>query len=235
LFEVAGSLGLGAGQRVLDVGCRDGRHLTEITRRFACAAIGVEPVEANLDSARGFLGEALAQHPALISVVRGRVETLPFANGAFDLVWVRDVLIHVPELEQGLRECRRVLRPGGNILVFQMFATEWLEAKEAARLWPPLAAIPANADPDAFELAVAGAGLQIERREEIGSEWREFGEENGQPRTSLQLLHVARLLRDRGRLTSELGNGTYQMELANCLWGVYQMIGKLSPRIYLLR
>ena len=32
-----------------------------------------------------------------------------------------------------------------------------------------------------------------------------------------------------------MGDDDYAIELANCLWGVYQMIGKLSPAIYVLR
>ena len=36
------------------------------------------------------------------------------------------------------------------MLVFQMFATPWLDPTEAERLWPPLAAVPANTDPERF-------------------------------------------------------------------------------------
>jgi hypothetical protein len=33
---------------------------------------------------------------------------------------------------------------------------------------------------------------------------------------------------------NELGDVEYRVELANALWGVYQMIGKLEPRVYVL-
>jgi SAM-dependent methyltransferase len=237
LFDMAGELGVCAESVVLDVGSRDGRHLFELARRFGCRAVGVEPVAANLHRGLRLWAEVRASEPevaARVAMVQGVAEGLPFPDGAFDLVWVRDVLIHVPDLAWALGQCRRVLAPGGSVLVFQMFATPWLEPSEAARLWPSVAAVEANTDPDHFEASVAAAGLQVVRREDLRSEWREFQEESGPGTTSRQLLWIARLLRDPDRLREELGPLAYDVELANCLWGVYQMIGKLSPRVYVL-
>jgi SAM-dependent methyltransferase len=237
LFDVVRGLGIGGGHRVLDVGCRDGRHAFELARRFGCCCTGIELVRANLERGLRLLDAARRDEPevaARVDLVQGRAEALPFADATFDLVWVRDVLIHVPDLSAALRECRRVVAPSGHVLVFQMFATPWLEPGEAARLWPALAAIPRNTDPSFFEEALDGAGLRQVRREEIGSEWRERAEEDRSARTSTQLLHAARLIRDRERLRGHLGAVSYDVELADCLWGVYQMIGKLSARVYLL-
>jgi ubiquinone/menaquinone biosynthesis C-methylase UbiE len=237
LFDLAGELGLSAGHVVLDVGSRDGRHQFELARRFGCDTVGVEPVRANLDRGRTLLAATRDDEPDVASAVvfvQGIAEHLPFADATFDFVWCRDVLIHVPDLEAALAECRRVLRPGAPMLVFQMFATPWLEPGEAERLWPPLATVPANTDPQRFERAVVGAGFRVARMEELHGEWREHGEETGLRRTSRQLLHAARLTRDPERYVAKLGRGDYESELADALWGIYQMIGKLSPRVYVL-
>jgi hypothetical protein len=53
--------------------------------------------------------------------------------------------------------------------------------------------------------------------------------------TSKQLLHAARLIRCSDETLHELGEVPYRAELSDALWGVYQMIGKLEPRIYVLR
>ena len=143
-------------------------------------------------------------------------------------------MIHVPDLRGALRELRRVLRPGGRMLLFQMFATPWLTDDEAARLWSPLAGVADNADPVYFERCATQAGWKIERVDEIKSEWREHAEESGERRTSRQLLHAARMLRRPKKYIDAMGRGDYEGELANDLWGVYQMIGKLSPRVYVL-
>jgi hypothetical protein len=41
--------------------------------------------------------------------------------------------------------------------------------------------------------------------------------------------------RDRERLVQELGEKPYATELANCYWGVYQMLGKLCPTLYIIK
>ena len=60
-------------------------------------------------------------------VARGVAEALPFADESFDLVWIRDVLVHIESLRPAFAEVRRVLRPGGGALVFHVFATPLLE------------------------------------------------------------------------------------------------------------
>jgi hypothetical protein len=90
-------------------------------------------------------------------------------------------------------------------------------------------------DPELFEQAARSAGLTVESCEIIGSQWREAWEEDGTHFTSRQLLHSARLLRAREPFVEELGETKYRVELANALWGVYQRIGKVEPRAYVLR
>jgi ubiquinone/menaquinone biosynthesis C-methylase UbiE len=235
LFDIAGGLGAGPGREVLDVGCRDGRHATELVRRFGCRVTGVEPVEDNLRRGRELVSAAGSKVAGRIRLVRGVAEALPLTDASVDLVWCRDVLVHVRPLGRALAEFRRVLRPGGAALIFNMFATPWLEPGEAARLWPPIGVVAENTDHDRFERLVGEAGLAIERRVVLAGQWREFGEESGDGRTSRQLLRAARLLRDPERYLEAMGEVDYDVELADCLWGVYQMIGKLSSRVYVLR
>jgi SAM-dependent methyltransferase len=44
---------------------------------------------------------------------------LPFRDGAFDLVFGVAVLVYLPNLDQALAECARVLKPGGRLLIFE--------------------------------------------------------------------------------------------------------------------
>lgn len=53
------------------------------------------------------------------SLVTGSGETLPFADGAFDAVITTLVLCSVSDVERTLDEVRRVLRPGGELRVFE--------------------------------------------------------------------------------------------------------------------
>jgi ubiquinone/menaquinone biosynthesis C-methylase UbiE len=67
--------------------------------------------------------------------VRGAAETLPIEDGAADLVWCRDVLVHVSDLERAYAEFQQVLRDGGRALVYQTFGTDRLEPREAEWRW----------------------------------------------------------------------------------------------------
>ncbi len=100
-----------AGARVLDVGCGGGLF-SEALAAEGCAVTGLDPSERSLEAARQHSGEAgLAIH-----YERGVAERLPFDDHHFDLVCCCDVLEHVDDLDATVRECARVLRPGGALL-----------------------------------------------------------------------------------------------------------------------
>ena len=233
LYDKIGALGLTSHHHLLDLGCRDAAHTCVLVKRYGCRALGVDPVAYNL-----VLAEKLIAEQGLsgqLRVAHGHAAAIPAADGTFDYIWCRDVLAHVPDLPAALRDCFRVLQPGGAMLIYLTLATELLEPNEAARLYGPLAMVPSNMEAANVEAAALAAGFTIVEHDRIDSEWREWWEENGDPRTSTQLLALARLRRDRDRLRAELGEVNYAVELANCQWGVYQMLGKLCPQIYVLR
>jgi SAM-dependent methyltransferase len=45
------------------------------------------------------------------------IQALPFRDGAFDAIKATEVLEHVPDVDRALGECRRVLRPGGHLVI----------------------------------------------------------------------------------------------------------------------
>lgn len=233
LYEKLGKLGVNAQSVLLDIGCRDARHTCELVQRFGATALGIDPVDDHLQRARQQIAKCeLADR---LKVMKGRIEAIPTQPQKFDYIWCRDVLNHVPDLRLGMREAYRVLRPGGWMLVYQTFATVLLEPPEAARLYPPLAIVPANMSTAYFEEVTRRAGFLLMEKDSIGSEWREAWEEDGTHTTSIQLLHLARLRRQRDAYIAALGRTVYEVELANCFWGVYQMLGKLCPTCYILR
>jgi SAM-dependent methyltransferase len=155
------------------------------------------------------------------------------ADDSADLIWCRDVLCLVDEPGTAYAEFRRVLRSGGRALIYQMFSTDQLQPAEAAWLLPVMGCSELSMQPLITEAAMAAAGLRVQERIVVGSQWHEHAQEQtGAP--GRDLLHAARLLRDPSRYVSQFGQGNYDIALGDCLWHVYQMIGKLSGRIYLL-
>lgn len=99
-------LGLPPGARVLDAGCGSGRLLDELAGRFE-----VSGVELDADSV------AAARARGHADIHEGMVETLPWDDATFDLVTCLDVIEHTQDDRVTLRELRRVLRPGGALLL----------------------------------------------------------------------------------------------------------------------
>src|SRR3954451_5952588 len=165
--------------RLLDVGCRDARHLIPLVTRSGCSGIGIDPIERNLERARAAVGAAGLEER--IEIRRGVIEQLEEADNSVDVVWCRDVLEVVPDLARGLAEVARVLKPGGAAVIYTVFATPRLEPREAAALNEPLGNVPQNLERASVERAFERGGFRIERLEEIGTEFREYDQELTRP------------------------------------------------------
>jgi SAM-dependent methyltransferase len=231
LYELVGDLRLRVGPSVVDVGCGEGRHTIELARRFDAVVVGVDPVERHLElGTQAVAAVARDDHDLATRVhfVHGTAEALPVPVGTVDLVWCNEVLVHVRLLERALSELGRVLRRDGRVVVHQTFDTERLAPGERLP-----GGFPETTDPQRFEAAVRAAGLRIDERIVLGSEWGERAEEAGAHGTR-RLLHAARLLRAPDRYVARFGRPAYDIMLGDCLWHVYRMIGKLSGRVYLL-
>jgi SAM-dependent methyltransferase len=228
LLEYVADMGLPAGAVVADAGCGEGEYTVELATRFGFRVTGVDPVPRRVETAQL---SAPAGCPVTFAV--GTCDRLPLPTGSADLVWCRDVLSLVDDLAAAYREFRRVLKPGGRALIYQMFTTSLLEPAEAALLLPVLGCWAAAMRPENTEAAIAGAGLRIDRCIALGSEWGEYYHEHV-PERSRHLLHAARLRRDPERYIARFGRQNYDIKLGDCLWHIYRMIGKLSSRVYLL-
>lgn len=165
----------------------------------------------------------------------GSAENIPADSGTFDAVWCRDVLELVDDLKATYREIFRVLKPGGVALIYTMYATDLLEPREASALYTGLSDLKARSmAPGSHDDAIGRSGLNIVLREVLSSEWGEFAAETtGKPARCL--LQVARLLRSKESFVRQFGESNYEIAIADRLWHVYRMIGKLSGLIYVLQ
>src|ERR1022692_1472410 len=139
LFDLAAGLGLAAGAAVLDVGCGVGRHSIQLARRLGLTVRGIDPSPRSIRIARRALDRASQDHPGLeqlVSFAPGTAHHVPAADHSIDLIWCRDVLCLIEQIGPAYAEFRRVLRPGGRAIIYQMFSTDQLQPAEAAWLLP---------------------------------------------------------------------------------------------------
>jgi SAM-dependent methyltransferase len=128
---VRDELAAAPGERVLDVGCGPGYYCAELLADVGPggAVVGVDSSEAMLALA----ARRCAGHDN-VELLRGEATAVPVPDGGFDAALSVQVQEYVPDVDAGLGELHRVLRPGGRVLVFDVdWATLSLHADDPAR------------------------------------------------------------------------------------------------------
>ncbi|BBX20095.1 SAM-dependent methyltransferase [Mycolicibacterium duvalii] len=99
--------------RWLDCGSCDGEYTAGLEEHGAHTVVGVEADPGRTEAARG----RWASRPG-VEFIAASAEALPYPDGHFDGILLNEVLEHVADQECVLRELRRVLAPGGVLVVF---------------------------------------------------------------------------------------------------------------------
>ncbi|MGG5890948.1 class I SAM-dependent methyltransferase, partial [Falsiroseomonas sp. HC035] len=103
------------GARILDAGCGSGAAARVIAGRHA------ETEVIGLDFSQDYI--AYAGHRAKMEGLRnlsfrqGDIQALPFLDASFDIIWSQFVLYFLSKPEAAVAEFRRVLRPGGRVVI----------------------------------------------------------------------------------------------------------------------
>jgi len=108
------SAGIGAGMRVLDVGCGSGAVTVELAERVGPggSVLGLDPSPGRCAEAR----VRLAPHPN-VEVREGALPHTGLPDAAFDAVFSQYVFEYLGDVPAALAECVRVCRPGGRVVV----------------------------------------------------------------------------------------------------------------------
>lgn len=147
-------------RRLLDLGCGTGQLAARLQGELHGARV------VGCDFSAGMLARA-AERSRRVRWVRGDALRLPFAAASFDAVTTTEAFHWFPDQQGVLRECRRVLAPGGRLLVAAVsppFAALADVAAAASRLigqpfrWPTAAEMAA---------LVAAAGFRVDAQERI--------------------------------------------------------------------
>ena len=131
-------------QRVLDAGCGDGVFARAVA---APEVIGVDTAPAMVERARARGVDARLAD----------IQDLPFGDGAFDVVVCNWTLYHLQDLDAGLAEIARVLRPSGR------FVGIYNRDRHLEELWSRVH--PAFAEADDYDEALARHFARVEVRD----------------------------------------------------------------------
>jgi SAM-dependent methyltransferase len=92
--------------RVLEAGCGDGEFAEWVARRLGADVVAVDQSPAMVERAR----------ERGLDAETGEIGALPYADGTFDVVVSNWVLYFLADLDRGLADLARVLRPGGRLV-----------------------------------------------------------------------------------------------------------------------
>jgi demethylmenaquinone methyltransferase / 2-methoxy-6-polyprenyl-1,4-benzoquinol methylase len=122
------NLGLRPGMRLLDVATGTG-----LVARAAVQILGDPRAVVGLDPSAGMLREARKRVTAPLA--QGQVEDLPFGSACFDVLTIGYALRHATDLDVAFRECWRVLKPDGQILVLEISRPPAWGQRQLVRLY----------------------------------------------------------------------------------------------------
>ena len=97
-------------EAILDLGCGTGRYSGALAEHFGAAVTAVDPSEK-------MLAESRRKNAPNVTCLQGHGEQLPLGDGSVDMVFMSMVFHHFADPGQVARECHRVLRPGGVVVL----------------------------------------------------------------------------------------------------------------------
>jgi ubiquinone/menaquinone biosynthesis C-methylase UbiE len=126
------------GQSVLDVGCANGFSTLQFARQKRVAITGVDYIPEMISHANVALKSQADHLAGTVSFDVGDATSLKFADNQFDTLVVIRVIINLGEWERqlvGLRECVRVLKPGGTLLLSEATVQGWARLNDLRGEW----------------------------------------------------------------------------------------------------
>lgn len=118
--ELARLAAFTAGARVLDVGCGIGGPSRQLARACGCKVTGLDLTMEYCRTASMLAARTGLDH--VVDYRQGDALDMPFEDQSFDGVWTQHVTMNIPDKDTLFRECRRVLRPGGRIALYELLA-----------------------------------------------------------------------------------------------------------------
>lgn len=119
-------VGLGPGQRLLDLGCGTGAPAARAVGRCGCHVVGVTVSRAQVERAAA----RAPKREGRLSFLMGEALALPFTDASFDGAWALESIFHMADRAGALAEITRTLRPGARLVLSDLVELKPLTARE---------------------------------------------------------------------------------------------------------
>ncbi len=130
--RMAEHAGLDGRSRALDVGCGYGETAFYLAREHGCDVLGINISRRELELARE--RAATSGVGERVSFEYGDFHELPVSDERFDVVWSQEAFLHGADKTRILEECRRILRPGGRLVISDLLIHDGVSHEERERI-----------------------------------------------------------------------------------------------------
>lgn len=214
--QLADQAGFLPGERVLDLGCGTGGSSRLLEAEYGAQVVGVDITPPFIEVAR-WLSRATGLD-ARSEFICCDAQQLPLQDAQFDLVWSQHTLMNLPDQERGLQEIWRVLKPGGRLLMHEVFQGDNLEPLDFPVPWAEQAEHSHLVTPEVSAQRLKRLGFEPIFEQEVTQEalnWRQKHSEResrGQPQIlTPQLIFGPRFLQMGQNLMNNLASGKVRL------------------------
>jgi tocopherol O-methyltransferase len=197
---------LQSGDRVLDAGCGVGGSAIWLARELGASVVGVNVVLGDIERGRRYARRRNVDNRVTFELQD--MTRTDFPDGSFDVVWAIESVCHVPDKRRFLAEARRLLKPGGRLVIADAFRHRRPFGPADERLlhdWLSAWAVTDLMTPDEFTAAAEQNGFARVQFEDVSEHVRP---------SSLRMYRLMRVLYPLGVVWRAIGLFT-DVQLAN--------------------
>lgn len=236
LLDLVADNGVNENSLVLDIGCANGGLSRQLLAKTNCTIEGVELLPLLVDM--GNKENQELRVAGKFKIQQGGMSNIPFEDNHFDFVFCSDVIGLVEDLDVAFKECARVLKPDGKMLVYATsFKTDRMSESEAEFLGKTLGGDRGTLLTVSETEAAISKHFKINEKRIIGSQFGQKAiEKQGADSEAVKnLLKIARLQTWPEKYIEKYGEKTYQIVLGEVMWSPFILLGKLEPTVFVVQ
>jgi ubiquinone/menaquinone biosynthesis C-methylase UbiE len=167
--KLASLAGIDDDCHVLDVCCGMGGPSRYLAHNYGCRVTGIDFTESRVDGARRLA--AITGLDDRVNFETANALDMPFADRTFDVLISQEAFCHIPDKDQLMAQCARVLKPGGRIAFTDILRTDKTGEGTRARLQQEMA-FQELGSMENYRHALKREGCEVVEIQDVSDEWR---------------------------------------------------------------